>query len=57
VILLIRGEHAFEGVHGGEHHLGKSRAVGLPNLQRENVFEFMRDFTELLETASRGITL
>jgi len=56
-LLLIRAEHAFEGVHGPEDDFGELMAVREPNLRRENVFEFVRNFAEFRKTAGGGVSL
>ena len=56
-MFLIRGEHAFESVDGGEDNFGELLAVREPDLRRENVFQFVCNFTELRKAASGGISL
>src|ERR1700746_3984068 len=56
-ILLIGAEHAFERIDGREDDLGKLLAVRMSDLRRENVFEFVRNFTEFRKTAGSGISL
>ena len=56
-ITLVCGEHRFKCVRGHQNNFGKLRAVGLTCLLGQNVFEFMRYFAQLGETARRGISL
>ena len=54
-ILLISGQQRAKAIGGGEHHFGKVRAMEAGNLGRKHVFEFVREFAEFVESASRGI--
>jgi len=53
-VFLIRGEHAFESVDGGEDNFGELLPVREPDLRGENVLQFVCNFTELRKTASGG---
>jgi hypothetical protein len=56
-LLLVRAEHALEGIDGSEDDFGKLCAVRLTDLPRQNVFEFVSNLAQLLEAASSRITL
>ena len=56
-MLLVRAEHALEGVHGSEHNFGKLCAVRLADLPGENILQFVSDLAQLLEAAGSRIAL
>src|SRR5579863_526521 len=57
VIFLIGREHALKGIDGGENNFREPSAVGLANLKRQNVFQLVSNFAELLKTARSRIAL
>src|SRR5579859_995840 len=54
---LVRGEHGFEGIGSGEHHLCEPRAVFLGYLGRQNVFQFMSKLAQLLKHTGSRVAL
>ncbi len=54
-IANVGAEHAFEGINGGENDFGEFGAMGLGDLERQNVFQFVSDFAEFLKTAGSRI--
>ena len=56
-IPLIRRKHGFKRIRGGKNNLRQSGAFCFADLWRKNIFELVRDFTELMETARGGISL
>ena len=55
--LLVGGKHGFKTVSGGQNHFSHLRAARVRDFRRQHVFEFVRQFTQLVETARRGIAL
>ena len=54
---LVGTKHALEGVHGSEDNFGKLCAVPLTDLPREDIFQFVSDLAQLLETTGSRIAL
>jgi hypothetical protein len=54
---LIGGKHGAETIRGSEYKFGEFPAAGIRHLRSEHVFEFVGEFTQLVKTASRRITL
>ena len=54
---LVRGEHGLEGIGSRENDFGESGAVLLRHLRREDIFEFVSEFAELVKAAGSRITL
>jgi hypothetical protein len=56
-VSLIGGKHGAETVRGGKNKFSEFPAACLRHLRGEHVFELMGEFTQLMKTASRRITL
>src|SRR6267142_3696647 len=56
-VSLVGGKHGAETIRGGENKFGEFPAAGVRHLRGEHVFELMGEFTQLMKTASRRITL
>src|SRR6266481_9133583 len=54
---LIGGKHGAKTIRGSKNKFGEFPAAGLRHLRGEDVFEFVGEFTQLVKTASRRITL
>jgi hypothetical protein len=52
---LKSGEHRFKGIGGGENDFGKFAGMVAADLRRKNIFQFVSEFAELVETAGCGI--
>ena len=56
-VALIRREHRRETVGGFENDFRELPSSLLTNLRGENIFQFVREFAELVVAASSGIAL
>ena len=54
---LIGSKHGAETIRGSKHKFGEFPAAGVRYLRSEHVFEFVGEFTQLVKTACRRITL